>query len=77
MQTPQIFELSLLREAYLQVIESGVTVTDEGSAVQRLGKSIALFHNTDLNFKITLPQDLAFAELVCKARNHLAQEEGI
>lgn len=76
MQTPQIFELSLLREAYLQVIESGVTVTDESSAVQRLGKAVALFHNTDWNFKITLPQDFALAELVCQARKDFAPEEG-
>ena len=75
MQTPQIFDLALLREAYLQVIEAGATVTDEGSAVQRLGSPVALFHNEDLNFKITLPLDLALAELVMRARNNPVPKE--
>ena len=72
MQTPQIFEVGLLREAYLQVISEGVVVTDEGSAVEKLGKPVALFHNPDLNFKITLPLDLALAELVVKTRNEFS-----
>ncbi len=75
MQTPQIFDLALLREAYLQVIEAGEAVTDEGSAVQRMGSPVALFHNEDLNFKITLPLDLALAELVMKARNNLMPKD--
>ena len=33
-------------------------VTDEVSAVQKLGKKICLLKNEDWNFKITYPHDL-------------------
>jgi 2-C-methyl-D-erythritol 4-phosphate cytidylyltransferase len=75
MQTPQIFDLQLLREAYSKLMEVGEAVTDEGSAIQRLRKPVALYHNVEWNFKITVPADLALAELVMQARRHFVCEE--
>ena len=43
-------------------------VTDEVSAVQKLGKKIALLKNDDWNFKITFPHDLELAEHVLELR---------
>ncbi|MGC3990911.1 MAG: 2-C-methyl-D-erythritol 4-phosphate cytidylyltransferase [Chthoniobacteraceae bacterium] len=68
MQTPQIFSTPLLVQAYGQVIALHEPVTDEVSAVQHLGRKIALYLNNDWNFKITYPQDLVLAEQVLRLR---------
>jgi len=68
MQTPQIFERQLIEEAYRAVYAENISVTDEVSAVERLGRKIALVVNDDFNFKITYPRDLPLAEFVLKQR---------
>ena len=68
MQTPQIFERQLIEEAYRAVYAEDISVTDEVSAVERLGRKIALVLNDDFNFKITYPRDLPLAELVLTQR---------
>jgi 2-C-methyl-D-erythritol 4-phosphate cytidylyltransferase len=70
MQTPQVFERQLLGEAYRAVYAETVLVTDEVSAIERLGRKVILVPNKDLNFKITYPRDLALAEFVLKQRIH-------
>ena len=64
MQTPQIFERNLIEEAYRAVYAENASVTDEVSAVERLGRKVVVVPNKDLNFKITYPRDLALAEFV-------------
>jgi 2-C-methyl-D-erythritol 4-phosphate cytidylyltransferase len=68
MQTPQIFERGLIEEAYRAAYAGNVSVTDEVSAVERLGSKVVLVLNEDFNFKITYPRDLALAEFVLKQR---------
>ena len=68
MQTPQIFASSLILQAYASVIAKHEMVTDEVSAVQKLGTRIALLKNDDWNFKITFPHDLELAEHVLSLR---------
>lgn len=68
MQTPQIFASGLILQAYASLIARHELVTDEVSAVQKLGKKIALVKNEDWNFKITVPQDLEMAEHVLSLR---------
>lgn len=67
METPQIFELALLRRAYAHVKEQGLCVTDEVSAVESIGVATALVQ-VGANMKITLPGDLELAELIWKHR---------
>ena len=43
-------------------------VTDEVSAIQKIGKRVALLENEDYNFKITFPRDLPLAEQVIDIR---------
>jgi 2-C-methyl-D-erythritol 4-phosphate cytidylyltransferase len=74
MQTPQIFASGLILQAYASLIAKHEMVTDEVSAVQKLGKRIALVRNDDWNFKITVPQDLTMAEHVLALR--AKQENG-
>ena len=64
MQTPQIFERKLIEDAYRAVYSENISVTDEVSAVERLGHKIALVLNDDFNFKITYPPDLSVAESI-------------
>jgi 2-C-methyl-D-erythritol 4-phosphate cytidylyltransferase len=69
MQTPQIFRRALLESAYAALLESGVEVTDEVSAVERLGENIMVVTNDEPNFKITHPADLALAGFVLRERS--------
>jgi 2-C-methyl-D-erythritol 4-phosphate cytidylyltransferase len=68
MQTPQVFSSGLVLQAYASLMAKHEMVTDEVSAVQKLGKKIALLKNTDWNFKITFPHDLELAEHVLSLR---------
>jgi 2-C-methyl-D-erythritol 4-phosphate cytidylyltransferase len=68
MQTPQIFERKLIENAYRAVYEENILVTDEVSAVERLGYKIALVLNDDFNFKITYPRDLPVADFILRER---------
>jgi 2-C-methyl-D-erythritol 4-phosphate cytidylyltransferase len=68
MQTPQVFEKKLLEEAYDLVAKKKISVTDEVSAIELLGRKVMLVPNQDFNFKITYPRDLPLAEFVLKQR---------
>lgn len=68
MQTPQAFSSGLILQAYAALMAKHEMVTDEVSAVQKLGKKIALKKNEEWNFKITFPQDLELAEHVLQLR---------
>ena len=68
MQTPQIFESSLILQAYAAIITRSDMVTDEVSAVQKLGRRVALYNNEDWNFKITFRRDMEMAEHVLRLR---------
>lgn len=68
MQTPQIFARRLLVEAYDAVQGPNLTITDEASALEHIGRKVVLVPNTEPNFKITFPQDLRLAEQVLLAR---------
>jgi len=61
-QTPQVFEKSLLIEAYAQ---SG-QATDDAEMVQRTGAKVTVVQSGPNNIKITAPQDVMFAEAVIK-----------
>jgi 2-C-methyl-D-erythritol 4-phosphate cytidylyltransferase len=64
MQTPQVFARELLVEAYEALAVKNISVTDEVSAVQHLGRKVVLVPNRDFNFKITYPRDFVLAEFV-------------
>jgi 2-C-methyl-D-erythritol 4-phosphate cytidylyltransferase len=72
MQTPQVFERALIEEAYRAAQTESVLLTDEVSAVERLGRKVVLVLNHEFNFKITYPRDLALGEFVLNQRTHAA-----
>lgn len=61
-QTPQMFRFALLRHA----LEQAGDVTDEAGAIEALGLQPKLVEGSPRNFKVTLPQDIALAELYLK-----------
>ena len=67
-QTPQVFEASLLKAALQSALEQEASVTDDASAVERLGKVVFLVEGEEENLKITTPMDLILAEAIVKAR---------
>jgi len=69
MQTPQIFARDLLDQAYAAIAAENRSVTDEVSAVERLGAKVVLLPNDEWNVKITYPRDLLLAQAVLARRS--------
>ena len=58
-QTPQVFSISLLKEAYKQ--EYTPEFTDDASVVEAMGVSVSLVEGNRENIKLTTPFDLIVA----------------
>lgn len=61
-QTPQVFEVRLLKKAYQQ--EYTDLFTDDASVVEALGEKVHLVEGNRENIKITTPFDLKLAEML-------------
>jgi 2-C-methyl-D-erythritol 4-phosphate cytidylyltransferase len=61
-QTPQAFDLSLIRTAHENARSERFTGTDDAMLVERLGRKVRIIPGSRLNMKITTPEDLALAE---------------
>lgn len=70
-QTPQVFEASLIKGAYRQLLdqekelqEQGIHITDDAMVVETLMKHpVKLVEGSYENIKITTPEDLPIAEI--------------
>jgi 2-C-methyl-D-erythritol 4-phosphate cytidylyltransferase len=60
-QTPQVFRVEVLREAFERAKRDDYYGTDESSLVERLGLPVAVVRGSERNIKITRPGDLALA----------------
>ena len=65
-QTPQIFEVALLKKAYEYLAANPTVVTDDASVVELLGHEVMVAQGRYENIKITTPEDLVFAENLLK-----------
>ena len=63
-QTPQVFDKDLLRAALKKAKEDGAEITDDCSAVERMGMSVKIVEGDERNIKITTPMDLKIAALL-------------
>ena len=63
-QTPQVFDIDLLKGALLKAQQDGAEVTDDCSAVERLGMKIKIVEGDEKNLKVTTPMDLKIAEML-------------
>ena len=68
-QTPQVFDADLIRGALGKAAEEGAALTDDCSAVERLGIPVTLTRGSYENIKITTPVDLAIGEAILNWRD--------
>lgn len=61
-QTPQVFDASLIRAALQKAIDDGAKLTDDCAAVERLGMKVVLTAGDERNIKLTTPADLRIGE---------------
>jgi 2-C-methyl-D-erythritol 4-phosphate cytidylyltransferase/2-C-methyl-D-erythritol 2,4-cyclodiphosphate synthase len=64
--TPQVFAYAQLRRALQEAARSGVAVTDEAQAMERIGVSAALVAGSPFNIKVTRAEDLSIAAAILK-----------
>jgi 2-C-methyl-D-erythritol 4-phosphate cytidylyltransferase len=60
-QTPQVFRVEVLREAYERAKKDEYYGTDESSLVERMDHPVAIVRGSERNIKITRPADLSLA----------------
>lgn len=63
-QTPQVFDVDLLRAALKKARDTGTEITDDCSAVENLGMSVKIVQGDERNIKVTTPLDLQIAKLL-------------
>ena len=62
-QTPQVFRFDIIAKAYRQAKGE---VTDDATLVEQLGYKVKLYMGAYDNIKVTTPDDLAVAEVLCQ-----------
>ena len=63
-QTPQVFDFDLLRGALKKAVLDKAEITDDCSAVERMGMSVKIVEGDERNLKITTPIDLTIAKML-------------
>jgi len=66
-QTPQTFQVQLIKKAY--EIKEDSSLTDDASVAERSGHIISLFEGSYDNIKITTPEDLIVAEALLQQKS--------
>ncbi len=67
-QTPQVFQVSILKKAFLSI--NNESFTDEASMVESLGYQINMVQGNRENIKITDPYDLKIAEFLLQSKSN-------
>ena len=70
-QTPQVFQRDLIRGTLTKALEADAALTDDCSAVERLGIGVALTQGDYCNLKLTTPEDVAMAEALLAWREEI------
>ena len=65
-QTPQAFQLKLIKTAHLAAKQEGFIGTDDASLVERLGAVVKIIPGSRSNIKITDAEDLQLARAILK-----------
>jgi len=65
-QTPQIFRVDIIKEAYRYASETKYGGTDDCSLVEHLGKKIAMFEGDYENIKLTTKEDIEYAKFMLR-----------
>ena len=62
-QTPQVFDVDLLRAALKKARAEDIPITDDCSAVELMGMKVKIVEGDERNIKVTTPMDLKIAQL--------------
>ncbi len=71
-QTPQVFQAGLIKAALEEGIDQNVSMTDDCSAVERLGMKVSLTRGDRQNIKITTPLDVYVAQGILSYREEMS-----
>jgi 2-C-methyl-D-erythritol 4-phosphate cytidylyltransferase len=67
-QTPQGFNVKLLKQCHAEGVRQGWKVTDDAALFEKCGIPVQIVAGEETNLKVTTPQDLAIAEFILKTR---------
>lgn len=67
-QTPQGFDVGLLKEAHRKGDAQGWSVTDDAALFEKCGLAVHIVEGEETNLKVTTPVDLAIAEFILRQR---------
>ncbi len=67
-QTPQVFDVAMLRGALKKARQDKAEITDDCSAVEHMGFSVKIVEGDECNIKVTTPMDLKIAQLFMEER---------
>jgi 2-C-methyl-D-erythritol 4-phosphate cytidylyltransferase len=66
-QTPQTFQVEIIRRALTLVREQGLHVTDDTAACELIGQPVRLVLGREPNPKVTVPADVPYVEMLLRA----------
>ncbi|WP_254174427.1 2-C-methyl-D-erythritol 4-phosphate cytidylyltransferase [Planktothrix pseudagardhii] len=69
-QTPQGFNVKLLKDCHEQGRQQRWEVTDDAALFEKCGLSVHIVMGEETNLKVTTPVDLSVAEFILKARHN-------
>lgn len=67
-QTPQVFDIDLIRVALEKADKDMAPITDDCSAVELMGMSVRIVEGDERNIKVTTPLDLKLAEMLLEEK---------
>ncbi|MCX7594717.1 MAG: 2-C-methyl-D-erythritol 4-phosphate cytidylyltransferase [Fischerella sp.] len=67
-QTPQGFDVKLLKQCHAEGMRQGWEVTDDAALFEKCGYQVQIVEGEETNLKVTTPQDLAIAEFILRTR---------
>ncbi|WP_353932584.1 2-C-methyl-D-erythritol 4-phosphate cytidylyltransferase [Okeanomitos corallinicola TIOX110] len=67
-QTPQGFDVKLLKQCHAEGVRQGWEVTDDAALLEKCGIEVQIVPGEETNLKVTTPQDLAIAEFILSHR---------
>ena len=68
-QTPQGFDVKLLKECHDRGRQAGWEVTDDAALFEKCNLPVKIVEGEETNLKVTTPSDLAIAEIIVGQRN--------
>lgn len=67
-QTPQGFDVDLLKSCHDRGVSQGWEVTDDAALFERCGYNVKIVTGEETNLKVTTPADLAIADFILTSR---------